>query len=328
MSVRGRLLPGLGILLALGALAAFSLLISSGATLAAWSNDPAVNTLVSERPQNEDLPVIARDADGSVFTAWTAWPDRCEDGVSIERIYVQKYDADGNALWPDNGVAAGRVISGSWESARLAPDGSGGVYVVVKAAYVDSNGDGDGCVDDPGEYLGIYALFAQRIDQNGNWAWLSPVQVTTISKGQSMPAAASDGQGGLIVTWFSGWPTSNTGSAVVVGAQRLNGAGNRLWGNSGRRVFEPYDPGSGLTSGEISGNTSVLGVVGDGAGGALIAFGYLPFVDPIPTTDSLRGVRIDSNGLRVAGETYLDAGAYLGEVYRDNPPDFKMVPDG
>ncbi len=314
-----RMLRGTGLVIVLTA----ALLIGQlGLALAAWSTDPAVNTPVGTQAGSEQYPIAVVDASGNTFVEWLTYP-----AYSLEQIHVQKFDHDGNALWPTNGALATPILSSVYQYFAFAPDGAGGVYVVWRGAFMDFDNDGD--VSDNGEYFGAYRLYAQRLSNLGSTLWAAPVRVATFDTDLYSPAATTDGAGGLIVAWLGDYP-NNHGSVDpnvgTVAAQRLDGSGNRLWGDNGRLIFEPWNTAGNAASGSLFSNTSPLGLVEDGAGGALIAWGFYP-LGRTGATSRLNVVRIGSDGLRLSG-AYTDEGTYAGEVYTSNPPDFKMVSDG
>ncbi len=76
----------------------------------------------------------------------------------------------------------------------------------------------------------IYAIYAQRISQNGELLWgQSGIKVADYFDEQSFPYVLSDEQGGAYV----GWRSASAEGDNNVFLQRLNAAGERLWGNNG-----------------------------------------------------------------------------------------------
>jgi hypothetical protein len=122
-------------------------------------------------------------------------------------------------------------------------DGSGGVILVW--------GHGD-------------RIWAQRLDAQGNTAWRTRLARSRTAYWHASDTVASDGHGGIIVTWTD-W--RNTKGGVIgcqdgrdsdVYAQRMSHEGKLLWGEDGIPVaIGPVDQ-------------SVTQVFSDGSGGAVI----------------------------------------------------------
>ncbi len=309
--------------LAITTLIAFILVVTNTSILEAWGNDPTVNTPVDQLAGDDQYPKVVTDAAGNVFVGWIEWP-----AWGLNLMHVQKMDQEGNLLWGANGVPASPILGGVYESFAIVPDEAGGVYAVYRTPSIDMNNDGD--ISDDGEYFGIYQLLVMRLDADGDPAWLAPIRVADVDHDMSDPAAASDGEGGIIIGWLSDyyvWHVFRDPNVVVAAAQRIDAAGNRLWGAVGSLIFEPWDEFGDTSFGSISGNTSPIGAVTDGAGGAFVAWSFYDYDDPDYTVAQVQVMRIDHNGNRLFG-AYNTPGTFAGTVYQSNPPDFKMVSDG
>jgi hypothetical protein len=186
----------------------------------------------------------------------------CEDGIGFcdSDIYAQRIDAEGNILWGPDGVPICIGPSKSHEP-KIVDDGAGGAIIFfvddargVCAQRVDADGhklwpedvevwktsyysvyysvvsDGFGgaiSVQYFGE--GINAG-AQRLDATGRKLWGTNVTRLTCP-GSQLPAAVSDGCGGVFISWsaskiFGGYPTLSY-------VQRMDAEGNLLWGDEG-----------------------------------------------------------------------------------------------
>jgi len=290
--------------------------------IAAWSIDPTVNTPISTRTGNEGYPAVTRDTAGNVFIGWVRIP------VSpLERIYVQKLTSGGDPVWPANGVEASPILRSVAQFHTLVPDGAGGVYVVFRTAYMDLNGDGD--VSDANEYFGVYRLYVQRLRSDGAALWAEPVRVVTFDSDLYGVTAAHDGADGVIVAWagdYPNWHVSRDPNVSSVAVQHIDGAGNRLWSDIGRLLFEPWDEVGNTRSGFVPDVTSSIGLAEDGAGGAFVAWSFVPSGSS-SSAARVNVARIDSTGARFAG-AYNEEGTFAGVINATNPPDFKMVPDG
>ncbi len=106
---------------------------------------------------------------------------------------------------------------------------------------------------------GLYGLdlVAQRVDANGTVVWPSPAHIVFTYHSQRDPQAIPDGAGGAIIVWDD-QRTDIYGGDIY--AQRIDAAGNILWGTDGRLICSAYDVQAypRLTS--------------DGAGGAIITW--------------------------------------------------------
>ena len=135
--------------------------------------------------------------------------------------------------WAWDGVPV-CVYNSTKTSQKVAPDGSGGAFVVWAERRFGN--------DD---------IFIQRIDSAGTVLWAADgVPATTSTLNDNAPRVISDGADGAIVAW---------GGSDRVMAQRLDPAGNRLW----------TDEGVLLATGLYA---SVPFPVSDGKGGAIIAW--------------------------------------------------------
>ena len=92
----------------------------------------------------------------------------------------------------------------------------------------------------------------QRLQGQYLW-WHEGVLVSPVSDSNASFSIAEDGTGGM----FVGWVDTRGGSAEVY-VQRIDSAGNRLWGDAGRAVRTD------------TGNHSLPSLIPDGQGGAIV----------------------------------------------------------
>ena len=126
-------------------------------------------------------PQITSDGLGGAIITWR--DDRW--GTSDSEIYAQRIDADGNVLWPPNGLP---ICSADHNQGypRLLADGPGDAIITWMDARVGYKID----------------IYAQRVDAFGNT--LPPADgqaVSTSIKNKDFPHLISDGMGGAIITW-------------------------------------------------------------------------------------------------------------------------------
>ncbi len=125
---------------------------------AAWSDDPAQRTTVTNAQYRQYFPILVQVDQGFVV----AWNDKRRDNAYVD-TYAQKFNLNGDMLWPENGrvIAAGPANSLVYPfqyTAGIASDGSGGALV----AWNDSNN------------TSYWQAFASRITSNAVVAWGSP----------------------------------------------------------------------------------------------------------------------------------------------------------
>jgi len=194
-----------------------------------WPDDVRAADAVSYKSG----PALTVDEGGSVFVIWA-------DGRGGgQGLYAQKISSAGAVLWDPAGVPLAAPGGNHWTPA-LAPDGAGGFY----CAWIDDNNGAR------------FELKLQRMDSGGRPLW-GPVGVAAQPSGgrQSEPALASDGAGGVIVSWGE-----TRYGFLDLFAQRFGPGGAPLWQEGGVRVSS----GGGDKSGSR--------LAGDGAGGCLLAW--------------------------------------------------------
>ena len=144
----------------------------------------------------------------------------------------------GQRRWTAAGVPVSLDFSFA-ENQLLASDGAGGAIV----AWMDMGRRG-------------YGLYAQRLNARGTRLWGDRGIVVKVGSpvGQNYVMTA-DGKGGVILAWEE----ARFGNSDIF-AQRINAAGNKLWGAKGSAVCL-----------EVSGQISPR-LAADGSGGAIFAW--------------------------------------------------------
>lgn len=127
---------------------------------------------------------IVSDGSGGLVAAWI---DYKNDTNVIPRIFAQRLDANGSALWAGGGVPLTANVSGRYlNSLWLIGDGTGGAIVTW---------------DD--DRSGAFDVFAQRLNADGVKQWASNgVAVSTALDDQALPRLVGDGSGGAIIAWM------------------------------------------------------------------------------------------------------------------------------
>lgn len=190
--------------------------------LASW--DLGGNVVCGSAHERYGLRMVPDGADG-VFCSWTDRRDL------VSQVYVQHVDALGNTLWQTDGQPISQVTDNS--AAVLLADGNGGVFVVWRASGL---------------------LVAQHLDADGLEIWPESVRFKLDAYSQGFCELILDGAAGFIAVWYEMGLIADRGVFV----QRIDGAGNRLWGDNGRRICD-YDG-------------SAPRICSDSAGGAYVAW--------------------------------------------------------
>lgn len=254
------------------------------------------------------LPLVVPDGAGGAIVAWRDSRNGNTD------IFAQRLNASGAPVWAANGVALCNDPNPQGGFA-MAPDGSGGAYVVwedfrgisgdiygqrVNAAGVPrwvANGRAL-CAADEEQFLPVLVqsnntsailtwfddrnfdldVFALKIDTTGASLWTANgVAVCLASGSQTNPTLISDGAGGAIVAWED---FRDTLFSFDIYAQRLNSSGVRQWTVDGVSL--------------VANDADQLGpsIASDGAGGAIVAW-----EDLRNATEDIFARRISSAGV-------------------------------
>lgn len=182
------------------------------------------------------------------------------------RLVAQKLDASGGRQWLPNGTTVS-TSPGVQHDPAVVPDGAGGLIVV----WLDGRNSAPG-------------IYAQRIDAAGSRMWGDEgVAVELADPSPGIPRAASDGAGGVIVTWHD----ARLGQYDIY-AQRVDAGGTPLWTADGLRVYsnalDQRDPA----------------IVSDGQGGAILVW-----EDQRSGLADLYGQRLGPTGVRRWGSAGL-----------------------
>ena len=168
---------------------------------------------------NESLmspqPIVNSNGDALVQWIGQSGPIWAADS----KIYLQKYDLDGNSQWDNPAVAVGPVVfpMGNW-SQQLVAEAGGGSF----SAWTQFSGN-------------VQNAVSQHITGEGAIAWTGGVDLSTNSSNfrmSPMLSLAEETQELMAV-----WKESNgSQSQRGISAQRLDSSGNQLWGSNGVTV--------------------------------------------------------------------------------------------
>ena len=163
-------------------------------------------------------PVICPSEDGGIIVVWMGH----EEGLLIDDVKAQKFDAQGNIVWDAEGIDICTIPGESVYEPRIVTDGSNGAFIVWQDGRNTGN-DRD-----------IYAL---RILADGSRApgWNENGNVVTTAAGEQSywenNVVCSDGEGGMVVVWKDWRSTSRD-----IYSQRMSPEGAALWQVNGTPV--------------------------------------------------------------------------------------------
>jgi hypothetical protein len=194
-------------------------------------------------------------AGGAIIT----WQDK-RGGVSND-VYAQRIDANGNALWPANGMVISNA-TGTQSNPKIEPDGSGGAYI---------------CWQD--KRSGNFDVYAQRVSNNGTILWTANgvAICTNVGSQSAIDMTAKGGIDGAIIAWKD--DRSGAGDIYV---RRINAAGAPQWAADGILIGNGNGP-------ELKPN-----IVGDGFGNAILCW-----QDSSAGNWNIRSSKIDGNGTAI-----------------------------
>jgi len=217
------------------------------------------------------VPQMISDGNGGAIVAW--WNTQSADPNQVRSVSAQRLGADGALMWAAGGVTVsgltGGFGSGNMLGYDLTSDGDGGA--IFSGSFIDQTASGVATV--------------QRIDKTGSVQWPSSgVQLASAPSHVLNPKILTDGSGGAIVAWAD---CVSQGVNCSILAQRVDPSGRLLWAVNGisltstpNRKFGPI-------------------VLGDGAGGAVVAWEDCPNVSALSQCADgidLYGQRINPNG--------------------------------
>jgi len=247
---------------------------------AQWAIDPTQTLHVSSFGL---LQQVTSDGDGGIIMV-----------IDIDTSYIQRVDKFGHTMWNNgNPVQMGCTLNHHWFS-RVVGDSKGGAYVAWREmeSWVPID-------------TGKQFICMNYIDAQGNWMWNGPygIELDLVLRDATKPDRPfdilledliSDGQGGVIYCWIDSYNETHLDSGVTVRVQRINSAGEKIWGNKGKLVNIDHYPGR-------SSEFYAKRLISDGRGGALVA-------------NTQYAQRVDENGNSI----WPGGGIYYGDFVRVN----------
>lgn len=174
-----------------------------------WSTNPVINTPVClDSNAQQNAYIVTDGKKGAIIV----WEDYRVDTTNPD-IYVQRLDAHGFPKWTANGVAICTDTSHqNVPTITATPDG-GAIITWQDRRNGYANKD----------------IYAQKVDSSGNVLWrTNGIPICAKPLNQRNPIVASDTKGGAIFVWEDSAATNG----YDIYAQRVNGAGTLLWGDS------------------------------------------------------------------------------------------------
>ncbi|HEY2953742.1 MAG TPA: T9SS type A sorting domain-containing protein [Candidatus Eisenbacteria bacterium] len=270
--------------------------LSDGTIASGW---PVNGAPVVRAPDSQSLPAIASDGAGGAYVVWQEWRYQLTNRVDV---YAQHLTATGDVAlgWPVDGLPVCANQEDQAGPFGILPDGSGGAIIVwndgrggvlaVYGQHLFADGtiapgwvqDGNALVPGkfkptiaPDEAGGFYVgcatpgylpgsdweYYAQRFTFAGTRSPGWPEGGALVCAAPDFRNAldvAPDGFGGLLLTW---WDT-RLGTTDIFAARVLpDGSRAPGWTPNGVQLSEPVD-----------GSTMLPRIVGDGTGGAYVAW--------------------------------------------------------
>jgi hypothetical protein len=179
---------------------------------AQWSGDAAVNFPIADASSDQVQPKIARTPDGG---CWISWLDGIATGFDVR---IQKLDAQGNEVFPHNGLLVADRGFSSTQDYGLDVDRFGNAVL----AYRDDSGTG-------------IQITANKVTPAGALDWgAAGVQVTSTTAFVASPKiAATDAFSGAVIAW-----TQDNSAHLTA----LNSMGLWLWDDVLTPVSGSYSP--------------------------------------------------------------------------------------
>lgn len=201
-----------------------------------WAaNGINVGPLPSSPPDHDRAHKVITDGTGDSISVW----------LDTE-IKVQRLNSSGAAQWTANGLALTVGASGIIEIA-ICTDAAGGAYVAWRGGVT------------------THRVRVARIAKAGTfpsgWA-INGMQAVTVATDnhEILPRLIPDGSGGVIVVWHNERVDSGAFVLNDIYAQRIDSAGNRLWGSGGVKVSS------------ASSTDEEAALLSDGSGGCFIVW--------------------------------------------------------
>jgi hypothetical protein len=160
-----------------------------------WTTD---GIPVATGSNNQTGPVIVSDGNKGAIITWSEGTGGFPPG---SKLYAQRFDANGKALWHQDVLISGTLRFSAYPS--IASDGRGGAYIAY-AYYPRPQ----------------YDVYAQLIDSSGAVQWASRgIPIATGSTTQDSPRIVEDGAGNAFLGYLN-WTSSSLANLHIVVLKR------------------------------------------------------------------------------------------------------------
>ena len=208
-------------------------------------------------------------------------------------IRAQRLSPEGLLLWGDDGIIVASMKQGQSNNRDIIVDSRGNTFIAW-----DTESAMSGAPDTD--------VYVQKLDGDGNKQWGEEgiqvcqdqaIESYSPANMQSQPQIATDGTGGVVVTWQDRRRILNS----EIFAQRISPIGEMLWSGNGVWLWDipaDYPRTAGVLDSSIN---------GDGTGGAIIV--WTGYGDPVGNKNSMvYAQRLSPEGQRLweSEEVYHD----------------------
>ena len=215
--------------------------------------------------------------DGEVIIAWSDTRDSMRD------VYVQKFDATGNPMWGEDGIAVTTAF-GRQEDPLLVGDGQGGAFVV----WIDYRNEPDTKGD----------VYAQHVLSDGSLVWsLEGYPIVVKDGAQRSPNMCKDGQGGAYIIWKD----FTVGQYEHVYATHISADNDVINPGVGVPIMTNDSNHNGISL-EIAGNGEAAMAWVDDRNGELDIFGQRMLADHDNQTISTLWSSVEEGGIAICDE--------------------------
>ncbi|MFC2101662.1 FlgD immunoglobulin-like domain containing protein [Bacteroidota bacterium] len=251
----------------------------------AWSSD----LVLGEAGFDFAWPQIVSDGSGgAIVTLYKEWgpywaPNR--------NILAQRFDEDGNALWPTYAILFTGGIIQSYVHQQAVADGAGGAWVCW--FYEQTSGH--------------LSTFVQHVDENALVGFpMGGFEATTNMGTLSLEPAmcANEATHDVFLCWRE---TNLTQSQYGLFGQRINLSGTRLWGNNGQQFVPIGSQNPILINISPLGSGAVVSYIYDAASG---------------TNGAVRSIRFDDAGNQVWTTSPVDVSSVASPKGKLDAGDF------
>jgi len=252
-------------------------------------NWPADGKFVAKDDGDQGGPgqqTVDTDGDGGIIVAWT---DSRETGNL--NIYCQRIEPDGTLTWADStGLLVCNAVD-EQNGVKLAPDGSGGAYMVW--------------VDKRNQFVTRTDLYIQRVNATGQMQFAANgIPVCISDNTQENQRIANDGSGNAVLVWED-YRNDPTNQVMDIYAAKVSPTGTMPWGTNGVPVCTAQEGQREIRINTAEAGSVVLAWTDDRTAGGQESDVYAQKLD------ANGAVVWDTDGLIVSAYDYLQDGALV-----------------